>query len=77
MKEMSGRCLLRLTKMSSMLECQESEPQAGQTRIYNFSTNRAIGSLTGSNSGSPDALKGAPDAQHLHPVLQRQPRVTF
>ena len=34
MKEMSGRCLLRLTRMSRMLECQESEPQAGQTRIY-------------------------------------------
>ena len=27
--EMSGRCLLRLTKMSSMSKFQESEPQAG------------------------------------------------
>ena len=39
--------------------------------------NRAVGSFTGKNSGSPDALKGAPDAQHLRPVLQRQPRVAF
>ena len=30
MMEMSGRCLLRLTRMSSMSKCQESEPQAGQ-----------------------------------------------
>ena len=34
MKEMSGRCLLRLTRMLCMLECQEGKPQAGQTRIY-------------------------------------------
>jgi hypothetical protein len=31
MMEMSGRCLLRLTRMSSMSKCQEGEPQAGQT----------------------------------------------
>ena len=40
-------------------------------------TNRAVGSFTGQNSGSPDALKGAPDAQPLRPVLQCQPRVAF
>jgi len=38
-------------------------------------TNRAVGSFTGQNSGSPDALKGAPDAQLLRPVLQSQSRV--
>ena len=31
MMETSGRCLLRLTRMSSMSKYQESEPQAGQT----------------------------------------------
>ena len=30
MMEMSGRCLLRLTRMSSMSKCQESDPQVGQ-----------------------------------------------
>jgi len=40
-------------------------------------TNRAIGSFTGQTTGSQDALKGAPDAQLLRPVLQRQPRVSF
>jgi len=30
MKKMSGRCLLRLAKMKRMLECQESDLQAGQ-----------------------------------------------
>ena len=29
-------------------------------------TNRAVGSFTGQNSGSPDALKGAPDASGAH-----------
>ena len=38
-------------------------------------TNRAVGSFIGQNTGSPDALKGAPDTQHLRPVLQSQPRV--
>ena len=27
-------------------------------------TNRVVGSFTGRNTGSPDTLKGAPDAQH-------------
>jgi hypothetical protein len=31
MMEMSGRCFLRLTRMSSMSKCQESEPQVDQT----------------------------------------------
>ena len=30
MKEMSGRCLLRLTRMSKMSKCQERHPRAGQ-----------------------------------------------
>ena len=56
---MSGRCLLRLTRMSSMLECQEYKPQAGQTRIYIApQTNRAVGSFTGQTAGSPALLKG-------------------
>ena len=33
MMEMSGRCLPRLTRMSNMSKCQESEPQAGQTPL--------------------------------------------
>ena len=30
MMEMSGRCLLRLIRMSTMSKCQESEPRASQ-----------------------------------------------
>ena len=57
MKEMSGRCLLRLTRMSSMLECQESEPQAGQHVFKSPSNKQSIGSFTGQTTESPDAQR--------------------
>jgi len=61
-----------------MLERQESKPQAGQTRINKpLKQIEPLALFTGQTAGSPDTLKGAPDAQHLRPVLQQQPRVTF
>ena len=61
-----------------MLECQESEPQAGQTRIYKpLKQIEPLALFTRQTVASPDALKGAPDAQTQSPVLQRQPRVAF
>jgi hypothetical protein len=40
--EMSGRCLLRLTRMSSMSKCQEKWAQAGQELFIEPQTNRVV-----------------------------------
>jgi hypothetical protein len=49
MKEMSERCLLRLTRMSSRLECQERAPCSPQT-------NRVVGLQIPADSGATDSL---------------------
>jgi len=59
MKEMSGRYLLRLTRMSSSQECQECEPQAGQTCIYRpLKQIEPLALLLGKIQGHRTHLKG-------------------
>jgi len=57
MKEMSERCLLRLTRMSNMLEYQEGEPQAGQQLFIGPLKKIEFGSFTGQKLGPPDSLQ--------------------
>jgi hypothetical protein len=47
--EMSGRCLLRLTRMSSMSKCQEGEPWSRANTIYRaLKEIEPLGSVVGS-----------------------------
>ena len=60
---MSGRCLLRLTGMSSMLECQESEPKAGQQLFISPSNKKSHWPFYWAKHGTTKRAAGkSPDA---------------
>ena len=68
MMEMSGRCLLKLTKMSSMSKCQESEPQSGTFLFIVSRLKEPLGilGLTGRIEQTRTSVR-SPTAVHMSP----------
>ena len=58
MMEMSGRCLFRLTRISSMSKCQESEPQAGHHLFIKSQSVSASSPLMGFGKLNDNTIKG-------------------